>query len=82
MRQLSAGLSEEELLIRAREERANIVGRYDLGREEGAVIDPWEDPEFEVYHSTDRYGFIQYVMRGVGGLKETLSAVITLALSS
>ncbi|XP_045109450.1 TBC domain-containing protein C215.01-like isoform X2 [Portunus trituberculatus] len=52
------GLSEEELLIRAREERANIVGRYNLGREEGAVIDPWEDPEFEVYHSTDRYGFI------------------------
>ncbi|XP_045600697.2 LOW QUALITY PROTEIN: uncharacterized protein [Procambarus clarkii] len=52
------GLSEEELLIRAREERATIVGRYNLGREEGAVIDPWEDPEFEVYHSTDRYGFI------------------------
>lgn len=55
----SVGLSEEELLIRAREERAAIVGRYDLGREEGAVIDPWEDPEFEVYHATDRYGFIQ-----------------------
>uniref|UniRef100_A0A0N7ZD79 Rab-GAP TBC domain-containing protein n=1 Tax=Scylla olivacea TaxID=85551 RepID=A0A0N7ZD79_SCYOL len=55
---MDAGLSEEELLIRAREERANIVGRYNLGREEGAVIDPWEDPEFEVYHSTDRYGFI------------------------
>ncbi|XP_042241426.1 TBC1 domain family member 1-like isoform X2 [Homarus americanus] len=51
-------LSEEELLIRAREERATIVGRYELGREEGAIIDPWEDPEFEVYHSTDRYGFI------------------------
>lgn len=55
---MDAGLSEEELLIRAREERAAIVGRYDLGREEGAIIDPWEDPEFEVYHTTDRYGFI------------------------
>lgn len=55
---MDAGLSEEELLIRAREERATIVGRYNLGREEGAVIDPWEDPEFEIYHSTDRYGFI------------------------
>ncbi|XP_050724776.1 uncharacterized protein LOC127002732 isoform X4 [Eriocheir sinensis] len=55
---MDAGLSEEELLIRAREERANIVGRYDLGREEGAVIDPWEDPELEVYHTTDRFGFI------------------------
>ncbi|KAG0712358.1 USP6 N-terminal-like protein [Chionoecetes opilio] len=54
----TAGLSEEELLIRAREERGNIVGRYILGREEGALIDPWEDPEFEVYHTTDRYGFI------------------------
>ena len=29
------------------------------GREEGAQIDPWEDPTFEVYHVTDRYGFIQ-----------------------
>ena len=29
------------------------------GREEGAQIDPWEDPAFEVYHVTDRYGFIQ-----------------------
>ncbi|CAG2213633.1 USP6NL [Mytilus edulis] len=28
------------------------------GREEGAQIDPWEDPTFEVYHVTDRYGFI------------------------
>jgi len=29
------------------------------GRDEGAVIDQWEDPAFEVYHVTDRYGFIQ-----------------------
>jgi len=29
------------------------------GREEGAEIDEWEDPEFEVYHVTDRFGFIQ-----------------------
>jgi len=29
------------------------------GREDGAEIDPWEDPAFEVYHVTDRYGFIQ-----------------------
>ena len=29
------------------------------GREEGAEIDEWEDPELEVYHVTDRYGFIQ-----------------------
>ena len=33
--------------------------RYDLGRDEGAQIDEWEDPGFEVYHKKDRYGFIQ-----------------------
>ncbi|ESO88918.1 hypothetical protein LOTGIDRAFT_72266, partial [Lottia gigantea] len=43
---------------RANRERAEIVARYDKGREEGAQIDPWEDPAFEVYHVTDRYGFI------------------------
>lgn len=31
------------------------------GREEGAEIDPWEDPAFEVYHVLDRWGFIQCV---------------------
>ena len=29
------------------------------GREEGAVIDDWEDPDLSVYKSTDRYGFMQ-----------------------
>ena len=28
---------------------------------EDAHIDPWEDPSFDIYHTTDRYGFIQYV---------------------
>ena len=31
------------------------------GREEGAVIEDWEDPDLSVYRSTDRYGFMQYV---------------------
>lgn len=52
-------LTEEEQLNRTREERMQIVERYDLGREEGAVIDDWEDPKFEIYHSQDRFGFIQ-----------------------
>ncbi|UYV68791.1 RN-tre [Cordylochernes scorpioides] len=43
---------------RAFEERSAIVARYDLGRDETNHIDPWEDPSFEVYHVTDRYGFI------------------------
>jgi len=36
-----------------------IVLFCNQGREEGAEIDQWEDPGFEVYHVTDRYGFIQ-----------------------
>lgn len=51
-------MSEEELLQRAAEERETIVGRYRHGRENGAQIDPWEDPAFEIYHVTDRHGFI------------------------
>ncbi|XP_049863917.1 USP6 N-terminal-like protein isoform X2 [Schistocerca gregaria] len=51
-------MSEEELLQRAAEERASIVSRYKKGRENGAQIDPWEDPAFEIYHVTDRHGFI------------------------
>lgn len=51
-------MNEEDLLKRSAEEREKIFRRYELGREEGAEIDPWEDPSFEVYHATDRYGFI------------------------
>ncbi|KAK2193173.1 hypothetical protein NP493_14g05012 [Ridgeia piscesae] len=28
------------------------------GREDESEIDPWEDPSFELYHVTDRYGFL------------------------
>uniref|UniRef100_A0A1B0CRP3 Rab-GAP TBC domain-containing protein n=1 Tax=Lutzomyia longipalpis TaxID=7200 RepID=A0A1B0CRP3_LUTLO len=46
------------LIARANEEREKLFQRYEKGREPGAEIDPWEDPGFEVYHQTDRYGFI------------------------
>lgn len=52
-------MTEDELLIKAAEERLAIVSKYDRGREAGAQIDSWEDPTFEIYHVTDRYGFIQ-----------------------
>ncbi|XP_013783393.1 USP6 N-terminal-like protein isoform X2 [Limulus polyphemus] len=45
-------------LQKTAEERAEIVAKYDRGRENGANIDPWEDPAFEIYHVTDRYGFL------------------------
>ncbi|XP_049884759.1 USP6 N-terminal-like protein isoform X1 [Pectinophora gossypiella] len=52
-------MNEEALLQRATEERERIFQRYERGRENLAgQIDPWEDPEFEEYHKTDRYGFI------------------------
>lgn len=56
----SGNLTEAEILERAAEERAAIVARYDRGREKENVaqIDPWEDPKFELYHVTDKYGFI------------------------
>lgn len=52
-------MNEEELLKRSAAERDRIFSCYDRGRE-GTQIDPWEDPAYEVYHTTDRYGFIQY----------------------
>ncbi|KAI4499358.1 hypothetical protein M0802_005618 [Mischocyttarus mexicanus] len=51
-------MNEEELLTRSAAERDRIFSCYDRGREHGAQIDAWEDPGYEVYHTTDRYGFI------------------------
>ncbi|PIK48260.1 putative USP6 N-terminal-like protein-like [Apostichopus japonicus] len=53
-----AEVSKAEVIQRANRERADIVARYDRGREEGAEIDPWEDGDFIVYKVTDRYGFL------------------------
>lgn len=53
-----SGMDEAAMVARANEEREKLYQRYDRGREVGADIDPWEDPAFEVYHQTDRYGFI------------------------
>ena len=52
-------VDKEEQLRVLHEERKAIVDRYDLGREEGAVIDDWEDPKMEIYHRKDRFGFIK-----------------------
>lgn len=51
-------MDEAAMVARANEERLKLFQRYDRGREPGAEIDPWEDPAFEIYHQTDRYGFI------------------------
>lgn len=51
-------MDEDKLVARANEERAKLFQKYDEGRGPNAEIDPWEDPAFEIYHQTDRYGFI------------------------
>ena len=51
--------NESELLERCRVERLQIVNKYDIGRDEGAKIDDWEDPKYEEYHQRDRFGFYQ-----------------------
>ncbi|KAF0291889.1 USP6 N-terminal-like protein [Amphibalanus amphitrite] len=51
-------MSSVEAEAREDRERAAIVARYDRGHAPGAAIDAWEDPKLEIYHVTDRYGFI------------------------
>ncbi|KFW03113.1 USP6 N-terminal-like, partial [Eurypyga helias] len=41
------------------QEKAEIVAKYEKGRQEGAQIDPWEDANFTLYKVTDRFGFLQ-----------------------
>uniref|UniRef100_A0A914BX47 Rab-GAP TBC domain-containing protein n=1 Tax=Acrobeloides nanus TaxID=290746 RepID=A0A914BX47_9BILA len=38
-------------------ERGEIVDKYDKGPD-SKDVDPWENPDFELYKVTDRYGFI------------------------
>ncbi|XP_044050816.1 USP6 N-terminal-like protein [Siniperca chuatsi] len=40
------------------EERAEIILKYDKGRQEGVNIDPWEDANYSIYKVTDRFGFL------------------------
>ncbi|KPP66578.1 USP6 N-terminal-like protein-like [Scleropages formosus] len=41
------------------EERADIISKYEKGRQEGVHIDPWEDADYSIYKVTDRFGFMQ-----------------------
>ncbi|KAM9853973.1 uncharacterized protein ACBR49_002614 [Aulostomus maculatus] len=40
------------------EERAEIISKYDKGRQEGVRIDPWEDADYSICNVTDRFGFL------------------------
>ncbi|XP_007524680.1 USP6 N-terminal-like protein isoform X2 [Erinaceus europaeus] len=49
--------SDQDVAIKLAQERAEIVAKYDRGRE-GAEIEPWEDADYLVYKVTDRFGFL------------------------
>ncbi|XP_053965029.1 USP6 N-terminal-like protein isoform X1 [Anastrepha ludens] len=49
---------QEALLQRAADEREAIFNRYSLGLDPKNVVDPWENPTYELYHITDKYGFM------------------------
>ncbi|NXU11624.1 US6NL protein, partial [Pardalotus punctatus] len=40
------------------QEKAEIVAKYEKGRQEGTQIDQWEDADFTLYKVTDRFGFL------------------------
>ncbi|XP_028264272.1 USP6 N-terminal-like protein [Parambassis ranga] len=40
------------------EERAEIISKYEKGRQDGVSIDPWEDADYNIYKFTDRFGFL------------------------
>lgn len=48
-------MENERLIERAREERQHIFERYKRGRSAENKIDDWEDPDFTIYHQTDKY---------------------------
>uniref|UniRef100_A0A1I8PEW5 Rab-GAP TBC domain-containing protein n=1 Tax=Stomoxys calcitrans TaxID=35570 RepID=A0A1I8PEW5_STOCA len=49
---------QQALLNRAAEERELIFNRYSLGLDPTNQVDPWENPTYEIYHITDKYGFM------------------------
>lgn len=47
-------MDEDDLLLRAKDERDEIFARYDRGREHADLINKWEEPSFEMYNRADR----------------------------
>ncbi|XP_017285302.1 USP6 N-terminal-like protein isoform X2 [Kryptolebias marmoratus] len=40
------------------EERADIILKYATGRQGGVDVDPWEDADYSIFKSIDRFGFM------------------------
>ncbi|XP_046878915.1 USP6 N-terminal-like protein isoform X3 [Hypomesus transpacificus] len=48
---------EQDAAVKLEQERAEIVAKYDKGKE-GATVEPWEDANFDLYKVIDRFGFL------------------------
>ncbi|XP_054618145.1 USP6 N-terminal-like protein isoform X2 [Dunckerocampus dactyliophorus] len=48
--------SEQDSAVKLDQERADIVAKYDKGKE--ATVEPWEDTNFHLYKLIDRFGFL------------------------
>ncbi|XP_064864316.1 USP6 N-terminal-like protein isoform X2 [Oncorhynchus nerka] len=49
--------TEQDAVLKLEKERAEIVSKYDKGKE-GATVEPWEDASFHLYKVIDRFGFV------------------------
>ncbi|KAG5846024.1 hypothetical protein ANANG_G00145340 [Anguilla anguilla] len=49
--------AEQDAALKLEQERAEIVAKYDKGKE-GATVEPWEDANFHLYKVIDRFGFL------------------------
>lgn len=49
--------TEQDAAVKLEQERAEIVAKYDKGKE-GATVEPWEDANFHLYKVIDRFGFL------------------------
>ncbi|XP_058479845.1 USP6 N-terminal-like protein isoform X1 [Solea solea] len=48
--------TEQDAALKLDKERAEIVAKYDKGKE--ATVEPWEDTNFHLYKVVDRFGFV------------------------
>ncbi|XP_052410691.1 USP6 N-terminal-like protein isoform X1 [Carassius gibelio] len=53
----AASDSEQDAAVKLEQERAEILAKYDKGKE-SAEVAPWEEANFDLYKAVDRFGFL------------------------
>ncbi|XP_016317565.1 USP6 N-terminal-like protein isoform X2 [Sinocyclocheilus anshuiensis] len=48
---------EQDATVQLEQERAEILAKYDKGKE-SAEVEPWEEANFDLYKAVDRFGFL------------------------